>query len=47
LHYYLKYPDKPGLRVTLPYHGGDRKRRTLFSIIEQSGFSLEEFLEFL
>jgi predicted RNA binding protein YcfA (HicA-like mRNA interferase family) len=46
-HYYLKHPDKPGLRVTLPYHGGDLKRRTLVSIIEQAGFSVEEFLEIL
>ena len=46
-HYYLKHPDKPGLRVTLPYHSGDLKRRTLISIIEQSGFSIEEFLELL
>jgi len=46
-HYYLKHPDKPGLRVTLPYHSGDLKRRTLISIVEQSGFSIEEFLELL
>lgn len=46
-HYYLKHADKPGLRVTLPYHGGDLKRRTLMSIVEQSGFSIEEFLGLL
>jgi predicted RNA binding protein YcfA (HicA-like mRNA interferase family) len=46
-HYYLKHPDKPGLRVTLPYHGGDLKRRTLVSIIEQAGYSVEEFVELL
>jgi predicted RNA binding protein YcfA (HicA-like mRNA interferase family) len=46
-HYYLKHADKPGLRVTLPYHGGDLKRRALMSIIEQSGFSMEQFLELL
>ena len=46
-HYYLKHPDKPGLRVTVPYHSGDLKRRTLMSIIEQSGFSTEEFLDLL
>jgi predicted RNA binding protein YcfA (HicA-like mRNA interferase family) len=44
-HYYLKHPDKPGLRVTLPYHSGDLKRRTLVSITEQAGYSVEEFLE--
>lgn len=46
-HYYLKHPDKPALRVTLPFHGGDLKRRTLISIIDQAGFSVEEFLTLL
>jgi predicted RNA binding protein YcfA (HicA-like mRNA interferase family) len=46
-HYYLKHPEKPGLRVTVPYHSGDLKRRTLMSIVEQSGVSIEEFLELL
>jgi predicted RNA binding protein YcfA (HicA-like mRNA interferase family) len=46
-HYYLKHPDKPGLRVTVPFHGKDLKRRTLTSIIDQAGFSIEAFLEFL
>jgi predicted RNA binding protein YcfA (HicA-like mRNA interferase family) len=46
-HYYLKHPDKPGLRVTLPFHSADLKRRTLTSIIDQAGFSVEEFLKFL
>ena len=44
-HYYLKHAQQPGLRVTIPFHGTDLKRRTLLSIIEQSGFSVEEFLE--
>jgi predicted RNA binding protein YcfA (HicA-like mRNA interferase family) len=46
-HYYLKHPGKPGVRVTVPYHSGDLKRRTLMSIIEQSGVSIEEFLDLL
>ncbi len=46
-HYYVKHPDKPGLRVTLPFHGTDLKRRTLVSIIDQAGFSVKAFLEFL
>lgn len=46
-HYYLKHPDKPELRVTLPFHGTDLKRRTLTSIIDQAGLSVEEFLELL
>jgi predicted RNA binding protein YcfA (HicA-like mRNA interferase family) len=43
-HYILK---KDGLRVTVPYHGKDLKPRTLASIIEQSGLSVEESLELL
>jgi len=46
-HYYLKHPDNPELRVTLPFHSADLKRRTLTSIIDQAGFSVEEFLKFL
>jgi predicted RNA binding protein YcfA (HicA-like mRNA interferase family) len=46
-HYYLRHPGKPGLRVTLPFHGTDLKRRTLTSIIDQAGFSVEEFLDLL
>ena len=46
-HYFLKHPDKPGLWVTVPFHGGDLKRRTLTSIIDQAGFTVEEFLELL
>jgi predicted RNA binding protein YcfA (HicA-like mRNA interferase family) len=46
-HYYLKHPDKPELRVTLPFHGTDLKRRTLTSIIDQAGLSVEEFLALL
>jgi hypothetical protein len=30
-----------------PITSGDLKRRTLMSIVEQSGFSIEEFLELL
>jgi len=33
-HYVLKHPDKSALRVTVPYHNKDLKRRTLESIIE-------------
>jgi predicted RNA binding protein YcfA (HicA-like mRNA interferase family) len=43
-HYILK---KGGLRVTVPYHGKDLKPRTLASIVEQSGLSVEEFLDLL
>jgi predicted RNA binding protein YcfA (HicA-like mRNA interferase family) len=46
-HYILKHPDRPHLRVTLPFHGTDLKRRTLTSIIDQAGFSVEEFVDLL
>ena len=46
-HYILKHPDRPILRVTVAYHNRDLKRRTLESIVEQSGLSVEEFLKFL
>lgn len=44
-HYILKHPDRPQIRVTLPFHRSDLKRRTLESIVEQSGLSTEDFLE--
>jgi predicted RNA binding protein YcfA (HicA-like mRNA interferase family) len=46
-HYVLKHPDKPALRVTLPYHNKDLKRRTLTSIIEQAGMTMDEFIGLL
>ena len=42
-HYILKHPRNPSLRVTLPYHSKDLKRRTLESIIKQAGFTVEEY----
>jgi predicted RNA binding protein YcfA (HicA-like mRNA interferase family) len=46
-HYILKHPDKPMLRVTVPFHNRDLKRGTLQSIIKQAGFTNEKFLELL
>jgi predicted RNA binding protein YcfA (HicA-like mRNA interferase family) len=46
-HYVLKHPDRPHLRVTVPYHNKDLKRRTLGSILKQAGLSAEEFAELL
>jgi predicted RNA binding protein YcfA (HicA-like mRNA interferase family) len=46
-HHVLKHPDKPHLRVTLPFHNKDLKRRTLSSIIEQAGLTIEEFTDLL
>jgi predicted RNA binding protein YcfA (HicA-like mRNA interferase family) len=46
-HHFLKHPDRPGVRVTLAMHNDDLKRKTLASIIEQAGYTTEEFLELL
>ncbi len=46
-HYVLKHPNRPELRVTVPYHNKDLKRRTLQSIIDQAGMTAEEFLRLL
>jgi predicted RNA binding protein YcfA (HicA-like mRNA interferase family) len=46
-HHVLKHPAKPHLRVTVPYHNKDLKRRTLASIIEQAGLTTEEFSDLL
>ena len=46
-HYVLKHHEKPGVRVTLPWHNKDLKRGTLASIIDQAGYSTDEFAEFL
>jgi predicted RNA binding protein YcfA (HicA-like mRNA interferase family) len=46
-HYILKRENRAELRVTLPWHGKDLKRRTLTSIIDQAGLTVEEFLDLL
>jgi predicted RNA binding protein YcfA (HicA-like mRNA interferase family) len=46
-HHVLKHPGKPHLRVTIPYHNKDLKRRTLASIIEQAALTTDEFRELL
>ena len=46
-HYYLKHPGKPELRVTLPMHNTELKRKTLTSIIDQAGYTVEEFIQLL
>jgi predicted RNA binding protein YcfA (HicA-like mRNA interferase family) len=46
-HYVLKHPDKLTLRVMVPYHNKDLKRRTLASIIEQAGMTADEFIRLL
>ena len=42
-HHILKHTDKPGLRVTVAVHNRELKRRTLATIIEQTGYTVEEF----
>ena len=46
-HYVLKHPQKPQLRVTVPYHNRDLKRRTLYAILHQAGLSEEQFIDLL
>ena len=46
-HYILKHPEKPKLRITVPNHPRDLKRKVVESIIDQAGMSIEEFLEYL
>ena len=46
-HHYLKHPNKPELRVTVAMHDQDLKRKTLASIIDQAGYTLEEFMKLL
>lgn len=46
-HYILKRPDKSALRVTVPFHSRNLKRRTIESIIDQSGLTADEFLRLL
>ena len=46
-HYYLRHPDKPGILVTVPYHGRDLKRGTLRSILRQAGTSVDELVDLL
>jgi len=46
-HYILKHSDKSGLRVTLPWHNKDLKRGTLRSVIEQAGYTTDEFVDLL
>ena len=46
-HYILKHPQKSGVRVTLPLHNRDLKRGTLRSVIDQAGYTTDEFAELL
>jgi len=46
-HATLKHPDDPAKRVTVPVHVRELQRRTLVSIVKQSGMTTEEFIRHL
>ena len=47
-HFYYRHPDYPGKQITLPIHAGEViPQKTLKSILEQAGLSLEEFMKLL
>ncbi|HXQ53100.1 MAG TPA: type II toxin-antitoxin system HicA family toxin [Stellaceae bacterium] len=46
-HYYLKHPDHPALRVTVPYHAKDVKRGTLRAILHEAGISVDQLVALL
>jgi predicted RNA binding protein YcfA (HicA-like mRNA interferase family) len=45
-HRYFRHPSRPGI-VTVPFHRKDLKRGTLKSILDQAGFSTDEFIKLL
>ncbi len=46
-HYILKHRQRAGLRVTIPWHNRDLKTATLRSIVEQAGYTVEDFRKLL
>ena len=47
-HFYYKHPNFPEKRVTIPIHGGETLApKTLKSILEQAGLSVEELTKLL
>jgi predicted RNA binding protein YcfA (HicA-like mRNA interferase family) len=46
-HHVLKHPDRPALRVVVPYHAGDVKRGTLRSILRQANLTVDELIALL
>ena len=47
-HFYYRHPGYPGKQITLPIHAGEViPQKTLKSILEQAGLSLEEFRKLL
>ena len=44
-HYVLKHPDRPAVRVVVPYHGSaDVKRGILRSILRQAGLTADDLV---
>ena len=46
-HVIIKHSANPKIRITVPRHNKDLKRKTLKNIIEQSGFTVEKFKDLL
>jgi predicted RNA binding protein YcfA (HicA-like mRNA interferase family) len=47
-HFYYRHSDYPGKQITLPIHAGEViPQKTLKSILEQAGLSLEDFMKLL
>ena len=47
-HYVLKHPDRPAVRIVIPYHGStDIKRGVLRSILRQAGLTADDLLDLL
>jgi predicted RNA binding protein YcfA (HicA-like mRNA interferase family) len=47
-HYVLKHPDRPAVRIVVPFHGSaDVKRGILRSIFRQAGLSVEDLIRLL
>ncbi len=44
-HIVLKSIHNPALRVTLPMHNKDLKRKTLLSILKQANISVKELIK--
>jgi len=46
-HIQLRHLDHPQLRVTIPFHKKDLAPKTLKTIIQQAGLTIEQFIKFL
>jgi predicted RNA binding protein YcfA (HicA-like mRNA interferase family) len=47
-HYVLKHPDRPAVRIVVPFHGSaDVKRGILRAILRQADLSIEDLIRLL